>query len=643
MISVNNLTVSFGGFTLYDGVSFLINPRDRIGLAGKNGAGKSTLMKIIAGEQRPTSGDIAKPNEFTIGYLKQDMAASLGKTVFDETATAFSELRKLETDIAWLGEQLTIRTDYESDEYMDLIQRLNDANERMHVLDGGSVDAQIEQTLMGLGFERKDFDRLTDEFSGGWRMRIELAKILLQKPNLLLLDEPTNHLDIESIQWLENFLQDYYGAVMIVSHDKAFLDNLTTRTIEISLGKAHDYKANYSRYLELRKERRDSQASAAKNQQKFIDKTEQLIDKYRAKANKASFAQSLIKKLDKIEIIEVDDEDNQAIRFRFPPAPRSGKVVVEAKDATKRYGEKTIFSHVDFEVEREDRVAFVGRNGEGKSTMIRMIMGEKATEGEVKVGFSVNVGYFAQDDADMLDPDKTVFDTIDELAIGDVRKQVRGLLGSFLFRGDDIDKKVKVLSGGERTRLALCRLLLAPHNLLILDEPTNHLDMRSKDVLKQALLKYDGTLIVVSHDRDFLQGLTSKVYEFRHGNVKQHIGDVYEFLRTRKLETLSELEQKDAKKKVAAVVTEDKTDNEEYRQKQKEIGQVKNRISKAESDIAKLESEIKKVDDQLMDPAQYDKVMNDKAVFSRYEEAKKKLEAKMEEWEKLNAELENLG
>jgi ATP-binding cassette subfamily F protein 3 len=641
MISINNLTVSFGGFTLYDGISFLINPRDRIGLAGKNGAGKSTLMKIIAGEQRPTSGDVAKPNEFTIGYLKQDMAASLGKTVFDETATAFAELRKLESDIAWLGEQLTIRTDYESDEYMDLIQRLNDANERLHVLDGGSVDAQIERTLMGLGFERKDFNRLTDEFSGGWRMRIELAKILLQKPNLLLLDEPTNHLDIESIQWLENFLQDYYGAVMIVSHDKAFLDNLTNRTIEISLGKAHDYKANYSRYLELRKERRDSQAAAAKNQQKFIDKTEQLIDKYRAKANKASFAQSLIKKLDKIEIIEVDDEDNQAIRFRFPPAPRSGKVVVEAKDATKVYGPKTIFSNVNFEVEREDRVAFVGRNGEGKSTMIRMIMGEAATKGEVKVGFSVSIGYFAQDAADMLDPEKTVFDTIDELALGDVRKQVRGLLGSFLFRGDDIDKKVKVLSGGERTRLALCRLLLHPHNLLILDEPTNHLDMRSKDVLKQALLKFDGTLIVVSHDRDFLQGLTSKVYEFRNGNVKQHIGDVYEFIRNRKIETLADLELKDEKKVAApAPAAEDKTDSEEHRQKQKELNQLKNRITKAESDIAKLEAEIKKVDDQLMDPAQYDKVINDKVAFARYEENKKKLEAKMAEWEQLNAELE---
>lgn len=641
MLSVNNLTVSFGGFTLYDGVSFLVNPRDRIGLAGKNGAGKSTLMKIIAGEQRPTSGDVAKPNEFTIGYLKQDMAASLGKTVFDETATAFAELQKLETHIAWISDQLTIRTDYESDEYMQLIQDLNDANERLHVLDGGSIDQQIEVTLMGLGFERKDFNRLTDEFSGGWRMRIELAKILLQKPNLLLLDEPTNHLDIESIQWLEVFLQDYYGAVMIVSHDKAFLDNLTNRTIEISLGKAHDYKANYSRYLELRKERRDTQASAAKNQQKFIDKTEQLIDKYRAKANKASFAQSLIKKLDKIEVIEVDNEDNQAIRFRFPPAPRSGKVVVEAKEVTKSYGDKTIFADVDFEVEREDRVAFVGRNGEGKSTMIRMIMGEKATKGEVKTGFSVSVGYFAQDDADMLDPDKTVFDTIDELAIGDVRKQVRGLLGSFLFRGDDIDKKVKVLSGGERTRLALCRLLLAPHNLLILDEPTNHLDMRSKDVLKQALLNFDGTLIVVSHDRDFLQGLTSKVYEFRGGKVKQHIGDVYEFLRSRKIENLAELELKDQKKEAAKQTeTIAETDNEEHRRNQKAIGALKNKISKAEEEISKFETEIQKVNQQLLDPAQYEKVMGNKEVFNRYEETKKKLEAKMEEWEKLNAELE---
>ncbi|MGL4599890.1 MAG: ABC-F family ATP-binding cassette domain-containing protein, partial [Bacteroidia bacterium] len=438
MISISNVTVSFGGFTLYDSISFLINPRDRIGLAGRNGAGKSTLMKIIAGHQRPTSGDIAKPNEFSIGYLQQDMATTLGKTVFEEASTAFHELRALEEKINWIGEQLTIRTDYESDDYMNLIQQLNDSNERLHVLDGGSVDAQIEQALMGLGFMRSDFDRLTDEFSGGWRMRIELAKILLQKPNLLLLDEPTNHLDIESIQWLEAYLKDYYGAVVLVSHDKAFLDNLTTRTIEISLGKTHDYKANYSRYLEMRKERRDTQISAAKNQQKFIDKTEQLIDKYRAKANKASFAQSLIKKLDKIEVIEVDDEDNNAIRFRFPPAPRSGTVVVEAAQAAKAYGEKTIFADVDFMIAREDRIALVGKNGEGKSTMIRLINGEPTTSGVVKLGFSVSVGYFAQDAADMLDPDKTVFDTIDELAVGDVRKQVRGLLGSFLFGGDDI-------------------------------------------------------------------------------------------------------------------------------------------------------------------------------------------------------------
>ncbi len=641
MISISNVTVSFGGFTLYDNISFLINPRDRIGLAGKNGAGKSTLMKIIAGYQRPTSGDVAKPNEFSIGYLQQDMAMTLGKTVFDEASTAFHELRALEEKINWIGEQLTIRTDYESDEYMNLIQQLNDSNERLHVLDGGSVDAQIEQALMGLGFARSDFNRLTDEFSGGWRMRIELAKILLQKPNLLLLDEPTNHLDIESIQWLEAYLKDYYGAVVLVSHDKAFLDNLTTRTIEISLGKTHDYKANYSRYLELRKERRDTQSAAAKNQQKFIDKTEQLIDKYRAKANKASFAQSLIKKLDKIEVIEVDDEDTQAIRFRFPPAPRSGTVVVEAAQATKMYGDKTIFADVDFMIAREDRIALVGKNGEGKSTMIRLINGEPTTSGSVKIGFSVSVGYFAQDAADMLDPDKTVFDTIDELAIGDVRKQVRGLLGSFLFSGDDIDKKVKVLSGGERTRLALCRLLLHPHNLLILDEPTNHLDMRSKDVLKQALMKFDGTLIVVSHDRDFLQGLTSKVFEFRNKTVKQHIGDVYEFLKTRKLDNLADLELRSTQEvKKTVVETPKNVANDERRQNDKDVRQLKSQISKAENEIAKLEAEIKAFDDKLADSNEYQKIVNDKAAFAAYETKKKTLEQVMGDWGNLLTKLE---
>ena len=635
--------MSFGGFTLYDNISFLINPRDRIGLAGKNGAGKSTLMKIIVGEQSPTSGEVAKPNDCTVGYLKQDMAMSLGKTVFDETSTAFAELRKLEKHIEWLGEQLTVRTDYESDGYMQLIQQLNDSNERLHILDGGEVEAQIERTLMGLGFERKDFTRLTDEFSGGWRMRIELAKLLLQKPNVLLLDEPTNHLDIESIQWLEVFLKDYYGAVVIVSHDKAFLDNLTTRTIEISLGKTYDYKANYSRYLELRKERRDTQLAAAKNQQRVIDKTEQLIDKYRAKANKASFAQSLIKKLDRMDIIEVDDEDNTTIRFRFPPAPRSGKVVVEAKEASKVYDGKTIFSDVDFQVEREDRVAFVGRNGEGKSTMVRMINGEPATEGSVGIGFSVSVGYFAQDDADMLDPDKTVFEIVDELALGDVRKQVRGILGSFLFSGDDVDKKVKVLSGGERTRLALCRLLLHPHNLLVLDEPTNHLDMRSKEVLKQALMNFDGTLIIVSHDRDFLQGLTSKVFEFRGGNVKQHIGDIYEFLRTRKIENFAELEIKDKEKKQAAAEAKAETSSKQDFDDRREYRALQNQVTKCEETIAKLEKEIKTFDEKLLDPEQYQRVANDKAGFAGYEQKKKKLEEEMKRWEELQEKLEEAG
>jgi ATP-binding cassette subfamily F protein 3 len=647
MISINSVTVTFGGEALYEDISFLINTRDRIGLAGKNGAGKSTMLKLIAGLQRPDGGEVARPNECTVGYLAQDLVATRGKTVFDETATAFAELRSLEKKIEHLGEQLTIRTDYESDDYMNLIQQLNDANDRLHVLDGGAVDQQIERTLMGLGFERKDFTRLTDEFSGGWRMRIELAKILLQKPNVLLLDEPTNHLDIESIQWLEAFLKDYYGAVVLVSHDKAFLDNITTRTLEISMGKIHDYKANYSRYLVLRKERREAQANAAKNQQKIIDKTEQLIDKYRAKANKASFAQSLIKKLDRMEIIEVDDEDNSSIRFRFPPAPRSGKVVVEAKELHKSYGDKVIFKDVDYHIEREDRVAFVGRNGEGKSTMIRLIMGEAATSGTVGIGHSVEVGYFAQDDADNMDPDRTVFQTIDDIAIGDVRKQVRSILGSFLFSGDSIDKKVKVLSGGERTRLALCKLLLQPRNLLILDEPTNHLDMRSKDVLKQALLNYDGTLIVVSHDRDFLQGLTSKVFEFRGGTVKQHLGDVYEFLRSRNIDNLADLELKDKQQAVfQAQKQQAKAEaavNNAAPDDRKELRTLKSQLTKCEETIARLEAEIKAFDEALADPAKYQTIVSNQAEFSKYENKKKELEAQMQKWEELQVKMEGLG
>jgi ATP-binding cassette subfamily F protein 3 len=640
MISVNSVTVSFGGYDLFDNVSFLVNPKDRIGLAGKNGAGKSTMLKLLAGEQSPTKGEISKPNDYRIGYLPQDMIHQQGRTVFEETETAFQEIQKLENRLSVVTHELETRTDYESDAYMDLINELTDINSRLDVIGASNKDEEIEKILKGLGFERNDFHRQTAEFSGGWRMRIELAKILLQKPDILLLDEPTNHLDIESIQWLEEFMETYSGSVMLISHDKQFLDNVTTRTIEISNNKIYDYKTNYSRYLILRKERKEQQEATAKNQQKIIDQTEALIDKYRAKASKAAFAQSLIKKLDRMELVEVDESDNATLFFRFPPPAHSGKIVLTVEHAGKVYGQKRIFKEANFILTKGEKIALVGRNGEGKSTMMKMIAGQTDFEGTVQLGHSVMMGYFAQDQAEKLDPNKTVFETIDELAVGDMRKQVRTLLGSFLFGGDDIDKKVRVLSGGERGRLALCKLLLQPYNLLILDEPTNHLDIRSKEVLKRAVLDYEGTVIIVSHDRDFLDGLVNKLYEFRNGEVKEHLCDISEFMQRVKMNRLNEMNSKNPFVKPKEEVKQEKPKVEaKTDDREKELKQIRSQITKSEKEIERLEAEIKAFDEELADPEKYQKIINDKTAFAKYEQMKKQLAAEMQNWEDLQGKI----
>src|SRR6218665_2788319 len=640
MISVNSVTVSFGGYDLFDNVSFLVNPKDRIGLAGKNGAGKSTMLKLLAGEQSPSKGEISKPNDFKIGYLPQDMIHQQGRTVFEETETAYQEVQKLEKRLEVVTHELETRTDYESDDYMNLINELTDINMRLEIIGAGNKEEEIEKILKGLGFEASDFNRSPAEFSGGWRMRIELAKILLQKPDILLLDEPTNHLDIESIQWLEEFMQTYSGSVMLISHDKQFLDNVTTRTIEISNNKIYDYKTNYSRYLVLRKERKEQQENAAKNQQKMIDQTEVLIDKYRAKASKAAFAQSLIKKLDRVERVEVDEDDTASMNFRFPAPAHSGKIVLTVEHAGKQYGEKRIFKEADFIITKGEKIGLVGRNGEGKSTMMKMIAKKVDFEGTIQLGHSVLMGYFEQDQEEKLDPKKTVFETIDEAAVGDVRKQVRGLLGSFLFRGDDIDKKVQVLSGGERGRLALCKLLLEPYNLLLMDEPTNHLDIRSKDILKKALVDYEGTVIMVSHDRDFMKGICNRLFEFRDGQVKEHLCDIEEFMQKRKVERLNELdlekkeikEVKEAKKAPAPQPVADKANEAEQKQ-------LRSQIKKAEEAISSLEAKIRECDSKLANPDEYTKLMNDKVFFGNYEKLKKDLEAEMEKWEELSSKL----
>lgn len=544
MISVDGLTVEFGGSALFSDVSFVINEKDRIALMGKNGAGKSTLLKILAGVREPSRGKVSAPKDTVIAYLPQHLMTEDGRTVFEETAQAFAHLHEMEAEIAELNKQLETRTDYESDGYMELIERVSTLSEKFYSIEEINYDADIEKTLLGLGFKREDFDRQTSEFSGGWRMRIELAKLLLKKPDVLLLDEPTNHLDIESIQWLEDFLIDNGQAVVVISHDRAFVDHITTRTIEVTMGRIYDYKVNYSQYLQLRKERREQQQKAYDEQQKMIAETREFIERFKGTYSKTLQVQSRVKMLEKLEILEVDEEDTSALRLKFPPSPRSGSYPVTIENVSKAYGDHTVFRNANLMIERGDKIAFVGKNGEGKSTLVKCIMKEIEHEGTLTLGHNVMIGYFAQNQASLLDEHLTVFQTIDDVAQGDIRNKIKDLLGAFMFGGENSAKKVKVLSGGERTRLAMIKLLLEPVNLLILDEPTNHLDMKTKDILKQALLDFDGTLIVVSHDRDFLDGLVSKVYEFGNQKVTEHLEGIYEFMQRKKMENLRELERK---------------------------------------------------------------------------------------------------
>ena len=637
MISLDNLTVSYGGWTLFDGISFLINEKDRIGLVGKNGAGKTTLLRIITGEQQPTEGAVSINGECTIGYLPQQMRVADTTTLKAETEKAFEEVLRLEAEIASLTTQIAERTDYESEEYADLLHKLNDAQDHYHILGGDTREADIEKTLLGLGFKRTDFDRATSEFSGGWRMRIELAKLLLRRPSIFLLDEPTNHLDIESIQWLEEYLKSYNGAVLLISHDRAFLDNVTTRTVELSLGHIYDYKVPYSKFVELRAERRAQQMAAYENQQKLIEKTEEFIEKFRYKPTKSNQVQSRIKQLERLERIEVEEEDLATLNIKFPPAPRSGQIVAEIKDVGKSFGEKHIFSGANFTIERGQKIALVGRNGEGKTTMARMIIGElDSTEGSIRLGANVNIGYYAQNQDDLMDGEFTVFDTLDRVAVGDIRTRLRDILGAFLFRGEDIDKKVKVLSGGERSRLAMARLMLEPYNLLVLDEPTNHMDMRSKDILKRAIQKYDGTVIVVSHDRDFLDGMVEKVYEFRDGGVKEYLGGIYYFLEKRKVESLQEIERKDMP--TATTPKEASSGKLSYEQKkelEKLIRKLRKAVETVETELAEVEAKIAAYDEKFATATEYNE--DD---YAAYNELKARYDHLMHEWEKASYELE---
>ena len=655
MISLDNLTVSYGGWTLFDNISFLINPKDRIGLVGRNGAGKTTLLRIITGEQQPTSGHVTLNGECTIGYLPQTMRVADTTTLAEETAKAFDEVLRLEAEIASLTREIAERTDYESAGYEQLLHRLNDAQDHYHILGGDTREADIEKTLLGLGFKRTDFGRATSEFSGGWRMRIELAKLLLRRPSIFLLDEPTNHLDIESIQWLEEYLKNYNGAVLLISHDRAFLDNVTNRTVELSLGKVTDYKVSYSKYVVLRAERRAQQMAAYENQQRMIEKTEEFIEKFRYKPTKSNQVQSRIKQLERLERLEIEEEDLSTLNIKCPPAPRSGQIVAEINEAGMSFGTKHVFSGANFIIEKGDKIALVGRNGEGKTTLARMLIGQLTpTEGSVRLGANVNIGYYAQNQDDLMDGEFTVYDTLDRVAVGDIRTRLRDILGAFLFRGEDIDKKVKVLSGGERARLAMARMMLEPRNLLILDEPTNHMDMRSKDILKSAIMKYDGTVVVVSHDREFLDGMVQKVYEFRDGGVKEYLGGIYYFLEKRKLESLQEIERRDAPAKPAAnpaanpaaksaaqpaanrdAAASGKLTYEQRKEQEKQLRKLRRAVETVEAELAEIEKQIAAYDAKFAAATEYNE-----ADYKAYNDLKARYDHQMHEWEKASYELE---
>ena len=643
MISLNSISVVYGSFTLLDNINFHISESDKIGLVGKNGAGKSTIMKMICGLQSPTSGHIDKPNHLEVGYLPQIMEHHRGRTVIEETMTAFAQMTALENELEEIGRQLAEREDYESPDYMSLITRMNEINDRLSVEHSEPPRVKAERTLLGLGFKDNEFDRPTETFSQGWNMRIELAKILLSDPDVLLLDEPTNHLDIESIEWLEGYLKDYRGSILLVSHDRRFLDTVTNRTIEIMSSHIHDYKVSYSRYIELRKERIGQQMAAYENQQKMIEKTEDFINKFRYKPTKSNQVQSRIKALEKLERIEIDETDNSTLCVKFPPAPRSGDVVFKGSDLTVGYPGKVVFSNADIEIRRGEKVALVGRNGEGKTTLMRVMTGELSPiSGEAKVGYNVNIGYFAQNQEDVLDKSLTVMETLESVASGDIRTKLRAILAAFLFRGDDIDKKVAVLSGGERARLGMAELMLQPYNLLALDEPTNHMDIRSKDILKQALKQYDGTLVVVSHDRDFLDGLVDKMYEFRDGRVKEHLESIADFLTERKIENLQELERRyqpaAAKPAAQPVETENQKAYNARKAVSKEERKIRNRINFLENEIDRIEKEMKKIEAVLANPGTDDDIME---LTRAYLEHKRDLDARTEEWAELSEQMDS--